>query len=196
MELEQAIQGRRSIRQFQGAPLPKETIEQVLRAGIAAPSAKNRQPWRFVVVQGGAKAAMMDIIHKGLAREQAAPLLPGSAHHLAGARHSAAIMGQAPVTVFILNPLNEMAGPEDFEGRVYELANLQSVGACIQNMLLAATGLGLGGLWICDIFFAYTELREWLGGSGQLVAAISLGLPAEAPPARPRRTLDEVTEWR
>lgn len=56
----QAIQGRRSIRRYFAEEVPRETIEAILRAGIQAPSAKNRQPWSFVVATGRAKSEALD----------------------------------------------------------------------------------------------------------------------------------------
>jgi len=47
-----------------------------------------------------------------------------------------------------------------------DVVDIQSVGAAIQNMLLAAVDLGLGSLWICDVFFGYEELCAWLGEKG------------------------------
>ncbi|MDL2289563.1 nitroreductase family protein [Clostridia bacterium OttesenSCG-928-F22] len=146
MELTNAIHGRRSIRKYESNAISKEAVHKVIQAGIAAPSAKNRQPWRFVVVQGAAKTEMLAVMERGMEREQRAPLLPGSSHYLSGAKYTAAIMKQAPVTIFIINPLNEMTYPDNFEDKIYEMANVQSVGACIQNMLLTAVDLGLGGV--------------------------------------------------
>jgi len=70
------------------------------------------------------------------------------------------------------------------------------VGTCLENMSLQAAALGLGCLWICDIYFAYDALTEWLGAQGSLAAAFALGYPAENPPPRPRKPLDELVEWR
>ena len=50
METREAISRRRSIRKVKDAPVPREMIERVLSAVVLAPSAKNRQPWRFVVL--------------------------------------------------------------------------------------------------------------------------------------------------
>ena len=63
-------------------------------------------------------------------------------------------------------------------------------------MTLQASALGLGSLWICDIFFAYDALNAWLGGQGALAAALALGYAAESPPPRPRKPLEELVEWR
>lgn len=70
--------------------------------------------------------------------------------------------------------------------------------AAIQNMLLEAYALGLGSLWICDVFHAYSPLRKHLGKSWQLVAAVTLGWPMEkekrkAPPRK--MSVDEVSEF-
>jgi len=195
-----AIGKRRSIRKFTEQPVPREMIEQILQAGIDAPSAKNRQPWRFVVAtQEGDRAKMLDAMHDGLAWMEANGVQTEQDRlFLKGAWNTYHIMRQAPVTIFILNPEGKtpFEGLEPFGERFMELANVQSVGACIQNMCLAATEMGLGSLWICDVFDAYHTLTEWIGTDAQLVAALSIGYAAEEPAARPRRPMEEITTWR
>ena len=56
------ISQRRSIRKYKNQPVPKEIIEKIIRAGIQAPSSKNRQPWHFIVVSGTAKVDMLSIM--------------------------------------------------------------------------------------------------------------------------------------
>ncbi|WP_040195648.1 nitroreductase family protein [Candidatus Soleaferrea massiliensis] len=197
MELFDTICGRRSIRAFTDREVPEEMVRAVIEAGMQAPSSKNRQPWHFTIVRGASKAGMLSRMEQGILREQTGvSRLPGSARHLAGAEYTAAIMKQAPVTIFISNPLGlDLSEPLDMEQRFYEMANLQSVGAAIQNMSLAAHALGIGSLWICDIYFAYEELQSWIGGQGQLAAALSLGYPDESPGKRPRRKLEDIVRW-
>lgn len=77
-----------------------------------------------------------------------------------------------------------------------QACNIQSISASIQNMLLAATEKGIGSLWICDIYFAYAELCEWLNEDGQLIAAVAFGYPNEFPKERPRKKMEDVVEWR
>ncbi len=96
-------------------------------------------------------------------------------------------MEQAPVTVFVFS-----AGSAGEGGNVVDV---QSIGGAIQTMLLAAQDLGLGTLWICDIFYAYEELRSWLGRTDQMIAAVSIGYADEAPGPRPRKPWREVTSW-
>ena len=107
------------------------------------------------------------------------------------------IMREAPVTVFVFNPKDTAPWKEQtIPERIFRIVNTQSVGAAIQNMLLRAQELEIGSLWICDTFSAYEELCAWLGRDSLLVAAVSLGYPAESPAARPRLPLDELVEWR
>jgi nitroreductase len=63
-------------------------------------------------------------------------------------------------------------------------------------MLLAATEMGIGSLWICDVFFAYRELTEWLSESGEMIAAITFGYPLESPNERLRKKLPDILSWR
>lgn len=193
----QAIRDRRSIRTFLDAPIERQDIEDILQSAICAPSSKNRQPWKFVVVQEAAKAEMLKAFRTGIAREESGDaLLPQSQKYIEGAKHTVQIMEQAPVVILALNPLGkgvlENLTPEE---RIYETCNMQSLSAAIQNMLLATTEKGLGSLWICDIFFAYKELCAWLGDQGELIAAVAIGHTTETPSARPRKPLAEVVEW-
>jgi nitroreductase len=191
------IAARRSIRKYKPIPVPQSLIEEVLNAGLLAPSSKNRQPWHFTVVTGQAKEEMLKTMENGLLREEKTPLLPGCRQYLGGARHTLEVMRQAPVTIFITNTLGlNLSSPLTEEDRIYEICNAQSIGAAIQNMTLAAADLGLGSLWICDIFFAYEELERWLNTKGTLFAALTLGYPDESPSARPRKALSELIDWK
>ena len=185
-----AIAERRSIRKFKDTPVPDEALQAILTAAIQAPSGKNRQPWRFVVVSGDKRAEMMRVMREGIDGAKAKGEDPGSSERTAD------VMEQAPVTVFIFNPNGIHPWlTHSTEQMFADIVNIQSVGAAIQNMLLAAQDLGLGSLWICDVFYAYEGLCDWLGEACQMIAAVSLGYPNESPDARPRKPVDEVTRW-
>ena len=188
MDTFDAIAARRSIRRFRDTPLPRELVERVLAAAVQAPSGKNRQPWAFIVVQGDPVPEMVRVMREGIERARQA------GHDLGSAEWTANAMERAPVTVFVFNPYHEHE-PGDYSGSEWSVVDVQSVGAAIQNMLLAAQALGLGTLWICDVFYAYDELRAWLGRKDQLVAAVSIGYPDESPDVRPRKPWPEVTTW-
>jgi nitroreductase len=105
-------------------------------------------------------------------------------------------MEQAQFTIFVYNPHGLHPWQKRSQGQVWrDIVDIQSIGACIQNMLLAAQDQGLGSLWICDVFEAYAEFAEWLGEKSQLIAAVSFGYAAESPGARPRLPLDVVARW-
>lgn len=197
MQTIDAISNRRSIRKFLDTPVPQNLIEMVIQAGTMAPSAKNRQPWRFVVVENE-KQDMLQAMKNGIEREKReSGLLPGSKKFISGAEYTKRIMQQAPITIFVLNSLEEALYQHvTMEENFYHLSNIQSIGAAIENMLLTACDLGLGSLWICDIDFAYHELLKWLGTNEQLVAAIALGYADENPVKRPRKETSSLITWR
>ncbi len=174
-----AIYDRRSIRKFIDRPLSQKDIADIIESGIKAPSSKNRQPWKYIVVQGNAKEEMLEVFRQGMEREENdSALLPQSKQYIAAAKYTAEVMEEAPVIVFAVNSLGKnLLEQLTLEERVSEICNIQSISASIQNMLLAATEKGIGSLWICDIYFAYPELCKWLGSDGQLIAAIAFGYP-------------------
>ena len=192
------ICNRRSIRKFLGMPISEEDMTDIIQSGMKAPSSKNRQPWKYILVQGNAKEEMLKVFRRGIEREEnESALLPESKQHIAAAKHTVDIMAEAPVIVFVLNTLGknilEELTPEE---HVYEICNIQSISASIQNMLLTATEKGIGSLWICDIYFAYSELCQWLDSDGQLIAAVAFGYPNEFPKERPRKRMEDILEWR
>lgn len=191
-----AIINRRSIRKFKSEDVPRCMIEEILQAGILAPSSKNRQPWSFLVITGNAKEELLQTMSRGLKREQEDPLLPESAQYLSGAEHTLKIMEKAPVLIIIMNSMGlDVLAALKPEERIFEICNAQSIGAAIENMTLTATELGLGSLWICDTYFAYKELLNYLQADGELYAAMAVGYAEEKPLARPRKCIDDVVKW-
>ena len=188
MNTREVIAARRSIRKFKAGALPADAVELILKAAALAPSGKNRQPWRFILVQGDERDAMTGVMREMLKQWQERGEDTGSA------KWTTDIMAQAPLTVFVINPDGVDPWEEHSVDQMFqELVDIQSIGAAIQNMLLAAQDLGIGSLWICDVLYAVTELKEWLGESGELIAAVSFGYPDESPDARPRKPLSETT---
>lgn len=186
----EAIANRRSIRQFKSDPIPEETLRRILQAGILAPSGKNRQPWRFYVVQGEKRAEMLAHLRAGIENGER------QGRDIGSARYTLAAMEQAPVSVFVFNTCGKHPWLErSIDEKFADVVNIQSIGAAIQNMLLVAGELGVGSLWICDIFKAYEELSAWLGEDAEMIAAVSFGFPAEHPIARKRKPFDELVRW-
>ena len=186
----EAIEARRSIRKFKSDPIERETIERLLEAAVLAPSAKNSQPWRFTVVWQEKRDELLDVLRAGVENRKAEGEDVGTVEWTLRA------MQEAPLTILVHNAdgIHPWKARKEHESW-WDVATVQSVGAAIQNMLLAATELGLGSLWIADVWEAYPEISEWLGTDNQLVAAVSFGVPNVDPPTPERKPMEEVVRW-
>ncbi len=186
METIKVIKERRSIRKFHDTMIPKEVLEEVLELAIKAPSGKNRQPWRFVVLQGKKKDELVYLMTHVINTHKEKEMNIGSCEM------SIKSMDEAPVMILVFNAYSNVE--EDYNHNRL-LTDTQSIGASIETMILAAKDLGLGSLWICDIFYASREICSWLNRKDELVAGVTLGYANQLPYPRPRRPLSEVTEW-
>ncbi len=193
-----SIYNRRSIRKYLDKQITQELIEQIIDAGRMSPSAKNRQPWKYIVLGGENKLEFLKCMWKGILREENEnSLLPNSKNGLADAKNTWNIMMQAPILIVVLN--NNGKNPFDMidaDSRFVEICDTLSIGASIENMLLTATEIGLGTLWIANTCYAYKELTEYLETTQQLVGAIALGYADENPIQRPRKQLEDIVEYR
>ncbi|HAF71318.1 MAG: Nitroreductase [Acetothermia bacterium 64_32] len=159
-EVLRAIQGRRSIRAFRSEPVEWEKVEAILEAGRWAPSGRNTQPWRFVVVESQEK------------REQLGRLVT-----------QMDMIRTAPVTIAVL--LDTEAGYD-------RIKDVQAIGACAQNMLLAAHSLGLGACWIGRVRDEQVERVLGAKEHEELMLLIPVGYPAESPAPKERKPLSEL----
>ena len=194
-----AIFERRSIRKFKDLEVSDELIRKVIKAGAEAPSAKNRQPWKYIVFKGNSREEMLGVMDMGLDMALAEPSLPeqGKAGVM-DAKNTLRIMRGAPVIILVLNTngTSPFGKPLDIFSHITEICDSMSCGASIENLLLAATGEGLGSLWIANTFYAHEPLRAYLKTDKQLIAAVALGYPDEDPVKRPRKDFEEIIEIR
>jgi nitroreductase len=184
MDLKEALRGRRSIRRYLEKAVPESLVKQVIEAATLAPSAKNGQQWRFTVLTGNAKKKLTARFRIELQR-----LCKRIGEDNMGSTFATCnIMEEAPVVIMVWN-----AGAMGWETEKH------SVAAAIQNMLLKAFSLGLGTLWIGDIFATVEALEQHLGKPWKLIAAVALGWPADTPlgpwDGQPRKSVDEVAEF-
>ena len=191
------IYKRRSIRKFSDKSVSKEILEKILEAGKVAPSAKNRQPWKFIVFGGEQKEKLLACMEKGILREEQQPLLPYSTKGIPDCKNTLRIMKEAPIIIIVLNtngysPFIEI----NSDDRITEICDTLSIGASIENILLKSTEIGIGTLWIANTCFAYPELVDFLNTQNQLIGAIALGYANETPPPRPRKNSADVIEYR
>lgn len=121
-------------------------------------------------------------------------LLPNYVNYINSAQNSFKIMKKATVLIFVINTLSkEYRKFLSFEEHIAEICDIQAICASIENMLLTANNLGLGSLWIGDIFFVYPELKHWLNKKGEIIAYIALlGYADEKPVVRPRKDFDKI----
>lgn len=186
METIDTINKRRSIRKFQDKIIPNEVIEKILEQSTKAPSGKNRQPWRFVVLQNKAKDELVNLMTDVAINHKDKGMNTGS---LEISIHS---INEAPIVILVFNAFSNF----EVDYNHYRLlTDTQSIGASIQTMILTAQDLGLGSLWICDIFYSHQEICSWLDRKDELIAAVAIGYPNQSPYPRPRKSWREVTEW-
>ncbi|SFL35756.1 nitroreductase family protein [Pelosinus propionicus] len=186
MDIKQAILDRRSIRSYQDQSIPREIIEELLELAVKAPSGKNRQPWRFVVLESQKKDRLATIMaDKSQSRKQ-------QNLDIGSCETSIAAIQQASIVILVFNAFSTI---EKDYNHYRLLTDTQSIGAAIQTMILAAQDFGLGTLWICDIFYSEREICSWLERNDELVGAVAIGYPNQSPYARPRKSWSEVTEW-
>ncbi|HEX3044322.1 MAG TPA: nitroreductase family protein [Bacillota bacterium] len=184
----EAIYGRRSIRKFNTDPVSTELIEKIIRAGIQAPSGMNRQPWKFTILQTEKKAQLLEIMSKR------AQWLKKFKMNTEGYEFTIQSMRQAPLIILVWNTGFQPKPIFIPFYRYLRLIDIQSIGGAIQTMLLAAQELGLGTLWICNVFRADKQIRTFLRKREELIAAIAIGYANEQPEARPRKDWIEAVE--
>lgn len=147
------IFARRSIRRYSGEAVSESEITSLLEAGMAAPSANNRQPWQFVVVTDKETLSALAATHP-------------YGRMLAGAALAIAVCGDPSISDWWV----------------------QDCSAATENILVAAAGLGLGGVWLGCHGRAEREqaVRDTLGIPSQfgVLSLLSIGRPGETQEAR------------
>lgn len=192
------IFGRRSIRRYRPDPVPREVIERVLTAAIWAPSAHNRQPWRFVVItRPEVKQRLAEAMGQRWRRDLSREGWDEEAIRAKVAR-SHQRLTQPPTLILGCLTMADMDAYD--EPRLQEAERImavQSLALALGNLMLAAHHEGLGSCWMCAPLFAQEEVRAALDlpGDWEPQALISLGWPDEAREST-RRPLEEVTVWK
>jgi len=186
MNILEAITERRSIREFQNKPISRKIIENILEMTVKAPSGKNRQPWRFVILQDNNKNKLVTIMEQNVKYRKLQNLEIGSCELSINA------INQAPIVILVFNPYSKF---ENDYNHYRLLTDTQSIGAAIHTMILTSENYGLGTLWICDVLSAEREIRTWLNRKDELVAALAIGYPNQSPYPRLRNSWQEITEW-
>lgn len=162
------IATRTSIRDYEARPVEKEKVEKMLRAAMAAPTAMNKQPWHFVVVD---QRSVLD--------------------SLAGANPYAKMLLKAPLAIVVCGDMDKVieGGGRDFW--------IQDASAATENLLLAAHAMGLGAVWTgaypsedrCKAIGATLSLPDNLIPLNMVV----IGYPAEHPQPKDKFKEENIT---
>ncbi len=149
METRDAIEGRRSVRQFTGEPVPDAELDRLVEAAHWAPSGLNNQPWRFMKLVDPALLERLSNMTK----------------------YRGTVAGAAAVIAVFL----------DHDEMYDRTKDLQSTGAAIQNILLAAHDMGLGACWLGEILNRREDVESLLAVPDhlELMAVVVVGRPVE-----------------
>jgi nitroreductase len=192
MELFEAIHTRRAVRKYRPDPVPEEEIQKILNAANWAPSAMNLQQWEFVVVTGE-KIRELGVSYRAIVEEFTRNWDPtqirGSLSREEFIRFAESY-GGAPVVIVVLT---DTADTDDFRK-----ANIESASAATENLVLAATALGLGTCWMTGPLRDEATLRRILAipDTKELVAVTPLGYPEVVPAGQPRHDPELVQKVR
>lgn len=166
MTVQEAIQQRFSVRSYEDKPVEEEKLRKVLEAARLAPSAGNRQEWRFVVVQDEA-----------------------TRQKLAEAANGQAFVGEAPVVIV------GCAEGEQHVMSCGQLSYPIDVAIAMQNLALQATEEGLGTCWIGAFNEEEVRRILGLPADVRVVELMPLGYPATSAPPKRRLDFDEIVKW-
>ncbi len=188
---------RRSIRRYLALPVPRELIDELLECARWAPSAHNRQPWRFAVIQAAETKdqlahAMGVRLRADLERDSVPPEVIE-----ADVSRSYARITNAPVVIVVCMTMREMDSYSDARRQAAERTMAtESVAMAVQNLLLAAHANGLGACWMCAPLFVPETVRDTLhlDSDWEPQALITLGYPAETK-SKTRKPLEEIVKY-
>lgn len=188
------IHARHSIRQFAADPLSEEQVQTLLHAANQAPSAHNRQSWKFVVLEGETRTGLAELVttvSKSFERP-ASSLLRMAARSIASAPTTIAVMNTGEL---IRHGTELFHVDREMGFDFFRTMEIQSSAAAVENLLLAATSLGLGAVWLGILYLVKEQVLTYLQEpQGEFMAVIPVGKalrPSQGPSKKP---LENVTK--
>jgi nitroreductase len=188
------VKSRRSIRRFKPDPVKKEHLNFIFEAARWAPSAGNRQSWRFIVVREGERRQKIGEVYQKIREDELKLLPPDSPYYKAMAERVKAnfykdMFAEAPVNIVVCG-----VPKKSFRMRTY----IQDCAITTQNILLMAHALGLGSVYINFDRPEHEELVKQIQKllevpeDIKIMAILPMGYPNEQPAPPPRKELDEI----
>ncbi|HSK88065.1 MAG TPA: nitroreductase family protein [Anaerolineales bacterium] len=196
IDLHQFLRTRRSIRRFRPDPVPHAVIQAILSTATYAPSAHNRQPWRFTVMTDqAAKTRLAGAMAQDFERDLLQDAVPLEKIQAMLKRSKERIIS-APVAILLCLDMSEMDSyPDEKRQQAERMMAVQSVAAAGLQLLLAAHAEGLGGVWVCSPLFAQETIRKTLELSEKWEpqAMFYIGYSDENPTARERKEISDIS---
>lgn len=189
------LRSRRSVRRFKPDPVPDPVIERILTTATYAPSAHNRQPWRFAVITAPeGKTRLADAMGNDFQRDLTNDGLPHEEVHRQVTRSKDRVRGAPLVIVLCMDAAGMDTYPDPKRQQAERTMAQQSVAAAGLQLLLAAHAEGLGGVWVCSPLFAPMAVRTALDldPNWEPQAMFFLGQPVDIPPTREKTPLESV----
>jgi coenzyme F420-0:L-glutamate ligase/coenzyme F420-1:gamma-L-glutamate ligase len=148
MMLDAALAGRRSVRQFSARPVARALVEEVIAAACLAPAPHHSRPWRFVILSAEARAGLADAMGERWRQDLERDGVPEARIRRLLSR-SRARLTAAPVLILAgVVSQAQHPWPDQRRQRAEELMFAQSLGAALENLMLAAHARGLGSYWL------------------------------------------------
>jgi coenzyme F420-0:L-glutamate ligase / coenzyme F420-1:gamma-L-glutamate ligase len=196
--LHRMMRERRSIRRYRADAVGRDVLDRLFLSAATAPSAHNRQPWRYLVIEdAAAKQALAYAMGQRLAADRGRD---GDARDVIArdvARSHARITG-APVVILVSLTLEEAdVYPDAARGQAEFLMAVQSTAMATQNLLLGAHAEGLAACWMCAPLFCPEVVRATLDvpAHWQPQGLITLGFAADQGRDRPRKPLPAFVRY-
>ncbi|MCZ6529020.1 MAG: nitroreductase family protein [Chloroflexi bacterium] len=197
-EFEALANSRRSVREFSDAPLELELVDRLLSTACQAPSAHNRQPWRFAVLWDfDARDRLASAMGERLRSDRQADR--DDARDISkDVERSWNRITKAPVAILVCLTIEDMDEyPDKERGRAEHRMAVQGAAMAGENLMLAAHAHGLGACWMCAPLFAQEVVVAALDlpSSWEAQGLVLLGWPAGSSRTRRRRPLEEVAVY-
>jgi coenzyme F420-0:L-glutamate ligase/coenzyme F420-1:gamma-L-glutamate ligase len=196
MDVSEAITSRRSIRRFARRDVPSDLLRELIAAACAAPAPHHSHPWRFVAIEPGSRPRLADAMASAWRADLAADRQSPQAVERSLAR-SRRQLTEAPLLLLAcLEREGARRWPDGRRRRAERDMYVQSLGAALQNLLLAAHARGLGGYLKGAPLFCQRAVGKALGlpSGWEPAFLVLLGYPAEGfrPSPRPEIRLDDL----
>lgn len=180
MNFDEIVDNRRSARLFTNDYVSKKQLEKILLSGSLAPSARNRQPWKFYILSDTQKNDIMDMLFEwDRLNPKEKTSVKGSAEQIRTANKMIMIYTDS----YKSKSKNEN----------YKKPDYISLGCAIENMSLQAVNLGLGSCILCDTLYIEDQINEYLKiDNFEQICGFIIGYPVYNYPPKIKKDLKDL----